>query len=125
MAGGNINGGILNTRVGKKVTVNTAIIKAKLAQELASIAEVAFHTVFLDLRKAYDSIDRERTPKILEAYGVGKNLLALIKAFWDAASTATPSIQDGLFSPLLFNVLRLENGLGEAIVNSSTTIPVV
>jgi hypothetical protein len=38
----------------------TAIIKAKLAQQLSYIELKPFYGVFLDLRKAFDTMDRER-----------------------------------------------------------------
>ena len=35
----------------------------------------------LDLRKAYDTVDRERLLEILECYGVGPNALGLLKFY--------------------------------------------
>ena len=61
----------------------TATIEAKLLQQLAGIAQVPLFEVFLDLKKAYDTLDRDRTLAILEAYGVGPRILALLKAFWE------------------------------------------
>ena len=41
---------------------------------------------YVDLKKAYDALDWERTLKILAAYGVGPKLLALQKHFWETAT---------------------------------------
>lgn len=38
----------------------TAILEAKLFQELASVEQEPLFYIFLDLRKAYDTIDRNR-----------------------------------------------------------------
>ena len=63
----------------------TAIAEAKLAQQLAHIEQQPWYVVFLDLRKAYDSMDRDRCELILVAYGVGPNIVRLIRYFWDNA----------------------------------------
>jgi hypothetical protein len=49
----------------------TAGIEAKLAQQLAHLELAPFYGVFLDLKKAFDSMDRERCFLILKGYGVG------------------------------------------------------
>ena len=38
--------------------------------------------IFLDLSKAYDSLDRQRTLNLLQQYGLGPNLLGLLSTFW-------------------------------------------
>ncbi len=43
------------------------------------------YQIYLDLRKAYDALDRGRCLKILAGYGVGLNLLRLQKQFWAKA----------------------------------------
>ena len=45
--------------------------KAKLLQQLAAMREEAMYTIFMDLHKAYDTLDRERFLEILEGYGMG------------------------------------------------------
>ena len=42
----------------------TATVKAKLAQQLAFLEQEALHSVFIDLKKAYDAMDRERCLEI-------------------------------------------------------------
>jgi hypothetical protein len=63
----------------------TASIKAKLAQQLVWRDQCPLYKIYLDLKKAYDAIDRGRMLKILEAYGVGPNLLRLQNSFWQNA----------------------------------------
>jgi hypothetical protein len=60
----------------------TAGIEAKLAQQLAHLEHLPFYGVFLDLKKAFDSMDRERCLLILEEYGVGPRMIRLIRSFW-------------------------------------------
>jgi hypothetical protein len=63
----------------------TAIIEAKLAQQLPHLKQAPFYGVFIDLRKAFDAMDQERCLKILELHGVRTNMLRLIRNFWDTA----------------------------------------
>jgi len=60
-----------------------AVIKAKLAQQLAHLEQRPFYGVFLDLKKAFDAMDRERCLLVLEGYGAGPNMRRLIRDFWD------------------------------------------
>jgi len=59
----------------------TAIIEAKLLQQLAAINQVTLFEVFLDLKKAYDMLDQDRMLDILEGYGVGPCMHGILKAF--------------------------------------------
>ena len=63
----------------------TATAEAKLVQQLAFREQEALFETFIDLRKAYDAMDRGRCLEILEEYGVGPNMLRLIRFFWDYA----------------------------------------
>jgi hypothetical protein len=60
----------------------TAIIKAKLAQQLSYLELKPFYGVFLDLQKAFDAMDRERCILILEGYGAGPQLVRLVRMYW-------------------------------------------
>ena len=40
------------------------------------------YVIFLDLTKAYDSLDRSRCLDIMEGYGVGPNARRLLKTYW-------------------------------------------
>ncbi len=59
----------------------TAVIKAKLTQQLAHIKQTPFYGVFIDLKKAFDAMDRERCLLILEGHGAGPNMRRLICHF--------------------------------------------
>ena len=59
----------------------TGTMEAKLAQQLSFIDQEALFATFIDLRKAYDAMDRDRVLQILRGYGVGPNLLQLIASF--------------------------------------------
>ena len=66
----------------------TAITEVKLAQQLAYLEQVPlWYGIFIDLWKwkAYDAMDRGRCIEIMEAYGVGPNIIHLLNSFWDEA----------------------------------------
>jgi hypothetical protein len=65
--------------------METGIIKAKLAQQLAHLEQMSFFGVFIDLKKAFDAMDQGRCLEILALHGVGPNMLHLIRNFWDTA----------------------------------------
>ena len=50
--------------------------------QLGSLKQCAFSGIFLDLKKAYNAIIRDRYLKILRTMGVGENTLWLIARFW-------------------------------------------
>jgi hypothetical protein len=65
-----------------KQGTGTTSIEAKLARQLAWCDQCPLYEIYLDLKKAYDAIDQGCMLKILEAYGVGPNLLRLQNSFW-------------------------------------------
>jgi hypothetical protein len=99
--------------------IGTAVMKAKLAQQLAHLEQVPFYRVFLDLKKAFNSMDRERCLLILGGYGVGQKMIWMIQNFWaNATMVCQASVnygtpfqagrgitQGGPLSAKLFNVL--------------------
>jgi hypothetical protein len=60
----------------------TATIEAKLCQQLAAVDQVPLYQIYLDLRKAYDALDRERCLEILEGYGTGRRIVRLLSNYW-------------------------------------------
>ena len=97
----------------------TAIIEAKLAQQYAYRNQTPFYEIFIDLRKAFDTVDRDRCLEILQEYGVGPKMLHLIKHFWDHAQltcrasgyygkpfkSSRGTTQGGPLSPRIFNII--------------------
>jgi hypothetical protein len=63
--------------------------------QLAKREGRVYHQVFLDLSKAYDTLDRERLYMVMEAYGMGPRMLRLLKTAW-AGSGVVPK-QSGRF----------------------------
>ena len=76
------------------------------------------YQIYLDLKKAYDALDRTRCLKILAGYGVGPKLLRLQKKFWSDAKLVCRAggnfgepfgagrgvTQGGPLSSLMFNI---------------------
>ena len=97
----------------------TAVLEAKLLQQLAYLQQTPLFGVFIDLKKAYDAMDRERCILILKGYGTGVRAMRLICNFWDQASFACRAqgrygrpfkagrgvTQGGPLSPKIFNVM--------------------
>ena len=96
----------------------TALIEAKLAQQLAWRNQCPLYEIYVDLKKLYDAIDRGRMMEILNAYGIGPNLLRLQNLFWENAklvccvggcfgspfAAKRGVTQEGPLSSLMFNV---------------------
>ena len=61
----------------------TATLEAKLLQQLAAMREEVLYVIFLDMTKAYDALDRSRSPDILKAYGVGEQVRRLLTVYWE------------------------------------------
>ena len=97
----------------------TAIIEAKLQMELAQRSHTPLYMIFLDLKKAYDTLNRNRTMIILEKYGVGKNIANFITRIWEGDTIvpkqsgfygkpfkATRGVRQGdIMSPTIFNII--------------------
>ena len=60
----------------------TATLEAKLLQQLAALREEVLYVIFLDLHKAYDTLDRSSCMEILEGYGIGPWARNLLKQYW-------------------------------------------
>jgi hypothetical protein len=59
----------------------TASIQAKLVQQLAWRDQCPLYEIYVDLKKAYDTIKRGCMMEILKAYGVRSKLLRLQNSF--------------------------------------------
>ena len=60
----------------------TAVIEAKLWQQLAHIEQAPFYGVFINLKKVFDAMDWEHCLLILEGHGAGLSMRRLIHHFW-------------------------------------------
>ena len=56
-------------RVGRGT--GTTTVEAKVLQQLEALREEVLYLIFLDLHKAYDTLDRSRCLETLEGYGLG------------------------------------------------------
>jgi hypothetical protein len=65
--------------------MSTAMIEAKLAQQLAWVEQEPLYQVFVDLCKAYDHLNCAKCIEIMTGYGVGPKLLCLQGKFWEQA----------------------------------------
>jgi hypothetical protein len=74
----------LHSRLPRRGT-GTAIMEVKLNQQLAWVDQALLYQIYLDLKKAYDTLDRMQCLETLAGYRVGPNLLRLQKHFWDGA----------------------------------------
>jgi hypothetical protein len=102
-----------------KCGTGTAIIEAKLAQQLSYLELKPFYGVFLDLRKAFDAMDRERCILLLEGYETGPQMIRLVCRYWcnaimvcraagyygQAFKAGRGVTQGGTLSPKLFNIV--------------------
>lgn len=97
----------------------TATVEAKLTQQLAAVEQEPLYVIFLGLRKAYDTLYRGRTMKILEGYGVGPTVRSILQTFWEGHTVVlrqsgyygepfkvTRGVTQGhVISPTIFNVV--------------------
>ena len=99
----------------------TAISELKLAMRSTRMDKNRNprYTIFLDLTKAYDTLDRSRTLEILKAYGVGPNIIHIISQTWNMDrmipkqsgcygnefETSRGVRQGDIMSPTLFNIV--------------------
>ena len=109
----------------------TATLEVKLMASLSEHKGDTIFQVFLDLKKAFDSISRAKLMEIMNFYGVGERLMGIIKQYWSEQIVALQQrgyygtcfkpergvTQGDVLSPTLFNlainyvVERLDQGI--------------
>ena len=82
---------------------------------MAGIAHEPLFQVLLDVRKAYDSLDRERCLKLLRGYGLGLNLSRLLKSYWKRQRIA----------PKMGKCLGTAFGKGRGVTQGDPTYPMI
>jgi len=97
----------------------TALIEAKLKMQLTMRGIHPLFMIFLDLKKAYDTLDREEAIRILRGYGVGPNIIRIIENIWAGDTMVTKQSgyygepfrakrgvrQGDILSPMIFNIM--------------------
>ena len=63
-------------------STGTATLEAKRLQQLAALREEVMYSIFLDLHKSYDALDRSGCLDILEGYGVGPRAFRILGTYW-------------------------------------------
>ena len=85
----------------------------------AACTDQPLYQVFLDLTKAYDTLDRQRALDILGQYGVGQNTIRLLQRYWqsnllvpkqsgffgEAFRAGRGVTQGDIVSPTIFNIM--------------------
>ena len=67
----------------------TANLEAKPLQQLAAMRKEVLYVIFLDLTKAYDTLNRSRILEILKGYGVRNRARRLLREYWDKSTMVT------------------------------------
>lgn len=97
----------------------TACLEAKMRMQLSAFQGTPLFQIFIDLRKAYDTLDRTRTMEILKGYGVGDRLVQLLDNYWrdqlvvarqsgfhgDPFTVTRGVTQGDIVSPTIFNIV--------------------
>ena len=98
---------------------NTAIMEAKLLMQFQYRKDNPLYMVFIDLKKAYDTLDRGQALRILKGYGVGPAICKIISLIWEGdkmiprqagyygrAFRASRGVRQGdIMSPVIFNIM--------------------
>ena len=65
------------------IGTGTASTEVNLLQNLVEMREEVLYEVFLDLKKSYDALDRERCMDIMVSYGIGPCTDRILSLYWD------------------------------------------
>jgi len=98
---------------------STACMEAKLQMQHMYCIGQPLYQIFIDMSKAYDGLDRDRTLQLLQDYGVGENILRILQNFWvthtiipqqkECYGEPFPAVrgvtQGDIVSPTIFNIV--------------------
>ena len=119
----------------ERSTVDMLFVVRQL-QELARRRRIPLYMCFVDLQKAYDSVDREVLWKVLARAGVPEEMIAVIRQFHDGMQAqvrmddgelsdwfeVTQGLRQGcVLSPLLFNISLQRRPRSYLCVSARTT----
>ena len=62
--------------------MGTATLESKLARQISGISHKPIFQVFIEVQKAYDSLDRGEYLGVLRKYGMAQNLDRLLNSYW-------------------------------------------
>ena len=96
--------------------MGTLTLEEKMDQYLTGLCHEPLLQVFLDVRKAYDSLDRGSCMEILRGYGLGYNLQRLLHRFGDDQAVVPKS---GRFYGRPQNRERSDPGVTRSLQQSS------
>ena len=63
--------------------MGTTNLEVKMIQQVTAIREAVLHTIYLNLHKAYDALDRSRCLKTMKVYGMDPRSLRLLRRYWE------------------------------------------
>jgi hypothetical protein len=96
-----------------------ATIEVKLRMNLYQGQQQTLYQVFIDMKKAYNTLHRGRTLEILKGYGVGPKILAIICNFW---SEHTVVVRQGGYHG---EDLKAEQGVTQGDIPSPTMFNII
>ena len=62
--------------------METSTLEAKVLQQLFAMRDTVLHSILLDLRKAYNTLDMYRCLDILTGFEVGIRMLRILRTYW-------------------------------------------
>ena len=84
--------------------MGTEALVTNLEEQLSGLAHEPLFQDFLDVHKAYDSLDMEQCLELLRIYRLGKNLCRILKNYWKRQRIVTKA---GNYLGTLFGTGRL------------------
>ena len=110
--------GIINRRLSSSIQFHDALngfctdrgtgiptLKANLRQYLIAMREMVLYSIFLDIHKAYNTLERYRCLDILAGCGVGPRTLRILRTYWAWIQMAAKAggLQARILDPLQGN----------------------